>query len=130
MAELKELLQSADWKQEKHVPVIELPKAVKKDEVLRVTVSVGKQVAHPNTTAHHIAWLEVYFHPDGEKFPVLIGRYDFMAHGAGAQGADTSTIFAHPEVNVAFKTGKPGKVLALSYCNIHGLWTGSAELKF
>ena len=48
----------------------------------------------------------------------------------GAQGVDTSTIFAHPEVNVAFKTGKPGKVLALSYCNIHGLWTGSAELKF
>ena len=130
MAELKELLQSADWKQEKHVPVIEMPKAVKKDEVLRLTVSVGKQIAHPNTTAHHIAWIEVYFHPDGEKFPVLIGRYDFSAHGAGAQGVDTSTVYTAPEVSVAFKAGKPGKVMALSYCNIHGLWTGTADLKF
>jgi superoxide reductase len=130
MAELKELIQTADWKQEKHVPVIEMPNTVKKDEIVRLTVSVGKQIAHPNTTAHHIASMEVYFHPDGEKFPILLGRYDFMAHGSGAQGADTSTVFTHPEVNVAFKTGKPGKVLAMSYCNIHGLWTSSADLKF
>jgi superoxide reductase len=130
MQELKELLQSADWKQEKHVPMIEMPNAVKKDEVMRLTVSVGKQVAHPNTTGHHIEWIEVYFHPDGEKFPVLLGRFDFAAHGAGAQGVDTSTIYTAPEVSVAFKTGKPGRVMAMSYCNIHGLWTGTADLKF
>jgi superoxide reductase len=130
MAELKELMQSADWKQEKHVPVIDMPTAVKKDEIMKVTVSVGKQIAHPNTTAHHIAWIEVYFHPAGEKFPVLIGRSEFSAHGAGAQGVDTSTIYTHPEVSVAFKAGKSGKVLAMSYCNIHGLWTSSADLNF
>ena len=130
MAELKELMQSADWKTEKHVPVIDMPTAVKKDEIMKLTVSVGKQIAHPNTTAHHIAWIEVFFHPEGEKFPVLIGRAEFSAHGAGAQGVDTSTIYTHPEIALAFKAGKPGKVLAMSYCTIHGLWTSSADLKF
>ena len=56
MAELKELLQSADWKKEKHVPVIDAPDSVKKSEFFKVTLTVGKEIAHPNTTAHHIRW--------------------------------------------------------------------------
>jgi hypothetical protein len=37
-----------------HVPVIECPNAVAADEVFEVKVSLGKEVAHPNTTEHHI----------------------------------------------------------------------------
>lgn len=130
MMELKDLLQSADWKKEKHVPVIELPSGLKKDEPFRIKASVGKEVAHPNTTEHHIEWIEVYFLPDGEKFPHVIGRFEFAAHGASTEGPNTSTIFTQPEVECTLKTGKTGTVLAKSYCNIHGLWTGSAALKF
>ena len=68
MAELKELFQSADWKKEKHVPVIDAPPKAKKGEFTKITVSVGKEIAHPNTTEHHIRWIEVYFLPKGEKF--------------------------------------------------------------
>lgn len=127
--EMKDLFRGGDWKQEKHVPVIELPEKAKKDEALRIAVSVGKEIPHPNTTEHHIAWMEMYFLPEGGKFPYFIGRFDLAAHGASAEGPDTSTVYTHPEVAVTFKTGKTGKVLAASYCNIHGLWTGSAELK-
>ena len=42
MTEMKDLFQTADWKQEKHVPVIVLPEGAKKDEPIRITVSVGK----------------------------------------------------------------------------------------
>jgi superoxide reductase len=129
MKTLAELFQSADWKQEKHVPVIELPEKAKKGENLKVTVGVGKQIGHPNTTEHHIAWIEVYFHPEGEKFPYEIGRFEFASHGASAKGADTSTVYTHPEVTCTFKTEKNGTVYAASYCNIHGLWANSAELK-
>ncbi len=76
MADLKELFQSADWKTEKHVPVIEVPDSVKKAEFFKVTVSVGKAVPHPNKTEHHISWIEVYFHPLGEKFPYRIGKVE------------------------------------------------------
>lgn len=129
MKSLTELFQSADWKEEKHVPVIELPEKAKKGENLKVTVGVGKQIGHPNTTEHHIAWIEVYFHPEGEKFPYEIGRFGFASHGASVKGADTSTVYTHPEVTYTFKTEKNGTVYATSYCNIHGLWTNSAELK-
>jgi superoxide reductase len=129
MTDIKELFQSADWKQEKHMPVIEVPTAVKKDELARINVAVGKEIAHPNTTEHHIEWIEVYFLAEGDKNPHTIGRFEFSAHGAGAQGPNTSSIYTQPEVASVLKTGKPGTILATSYCNIHGLWSNSVALK-
>jgi superoxide reductase len=125
MAELKDLLQSADWKKEKHVPVIESPEKIKKGEAVSMKISVGKEIAHPNTTAHHIRWIEIYFFPTGEKFPYQIGRFEFTSHGESGLGIDTSTVYTTPEVNLKFKTEKSGAILALSYCNIHGLWQSS-----
>jgi len=128
MKSIKELFQSADWKLEKHVPVIEAPDKVKKQDVVKITVSVGKEIPHPNTTEHHIRWIEVYFLPAGEKFPYEIGRFEFNAHGESAQGANASTIFTEPLVVCGFKSGKSGTIIASSYCNIHGLWENSREL--
>ena len=128
MAGMRDIFQSADWKTEKHVPVIESPEAVKKGEAVKVTVSVGKEIAHPNTTEHHISWIELYFLPQGEKFPYQVARVEFSAHGASTQGPNTSTVFTQPSVTIIFKTDKPGTLLAASYCNIHGLWESAKEL--
>lgn len=125
MAELKDLLQSADWKTEKHVPVIDAPASAKKGVFTKITVTVGKEIPHPNTTEHHIRWIAVYFHPDGEKFPYELGRFDFNAHGESTQGINTSSVYTHPEITLSFKTDKAGTLLAASYCNIHGLWQSS-----
>ncbi len=122
---MKEFYQTADWKTEKHVPVIEVSR---KDDLYAVTVTVGKEIPHPNTTAHHIVWIELYFYPAGEKFPHMLGRFEFSAHGASIDGSDTSTIYTQPRATCHFKSSKAGTLHAASYCNIHGLWTGSAEL--
>ena len=129
MAQFSELYQTADWKTEKHVPAIDCPDQVKADEVFSVKVTVGKEVAHPNTTAHHIRWIQVYFLPEGAKFPYQIGNCEFTAHGESADGADTSTIYTNPEVTVPMKTGKPGTIYATSLCNIHGLWRSEKAVK-
>jgi superoxide reductase len=128
MAAIKDLYQSADWKKEKHAPVIEVPASVKKGDLVHITVSVGKEIPHPNTTPHHIRWIEVYFQPDGSKFPFQVGRFDFTAHGESPDGPDTSTVYTAPSVQCTFKTEKPGTILASSYCNIHGLWESSHPL--
>ena len=126
---LKDLFKEADWKAEKHVPVIEAPEKVKKEDPVKITVSVGKQIPHPNTTEHHIRWIEVYFLPKGEKFPYQIGRFEFNAHGESTQAPNISTIYTQPGVTFDFKTQKSGSIFATSYCNIHGLWEGSKELE-
>jgi superoxide reductase len=128
MGSMKDMLQGADWKTEKHVPVIEVLSKAKKGEVVKVTVTVGKEIAHPNTTEHHIRWLEVYFQPQGEKFPYQIARCEFAAHGESAQGPNMSTVYTQPQVVSTFKTDKSGVIVAVSYCNIHGVWENSAEI--
>jgi len=128
MADFKDLFQSSDWKKEKHVPVIEAPDKVKKGEFFKITVSVGKEIPHPNTTEHHIRWIEVHFLAEGEKFSYQIGRFEFNSHGESTLGPNTSTIYTHPEVVCNFKTEKPGSIFASSYCNIHGLWQNALKI--
>ncbi|MCM8790915.1 MAG: class II SORL domain-containing protein [Candidatus Omnitrophica bacterium] len=129
MSELKEMFQSADWSKEKHVPVIECADTVKKGDIAKVLLSVGKAIPHPNTTEHHIRWIDLYFLADGEKFPYQVAKSEFAAHGESTQGPNTGTVFASPEVTVAFKTDKSGTIMASSYCNIHGLWSSSRRIE-
>ncbi len=113
-------IKSADWKKEKHAPVIEAPEAVPAGEVFEVKASLGKEIAHPNTLEHHIAWIALYFQPEG-GVPLQIGHFEFSAHGAG--GLVTS-----PSVVAALKTDKPGTLHAVAFCNIHGLWESSQAI--
>jgi len=129
MAELKDLFQSADWKKEKHVPVIDVPDKGKKGEWANVTLSVGKEIPHPNTTEHHIRWISLFFLPDGEKFPYQVAKIEFDAHGEAVAGPNMSTVYTHPQATISFKTDKAGELLGSSYCNIHGLWQSSKRLE-
>jgi superoxide reductase len=129
MKKIGDLVQEADWKKEKHVPVIECADIVKADEFFEVKITIGKEIAHPNTTEHHISWVSLYFLPNGDKFPYHIGRYEFNAHGASVQGPNTSSLYTNYAVTTWLKTSKPGALLAVSLCNIHGLWQSSKEVK-
>ena len=130
MDSMKGLFQSADWKSEKHVPVIEIKSKPEKGELFQVGVSVGREISHPNTTAHHISWIELYFLPEGEKFPYHVGRVEFSAHGTSVDGPDTSSVYTNHESVFSMKTDKPGTITASSYCNIHGLWENSEKVTF
>lgn len=126
MAKIEDMYQTDDWKTEKHVPVIEIEE---EGEEVKVKATVGKEISHPNTTEHHIRWIELYFHPDGEKFPYHLGKYEFNSHGESTEGPDTSTVYTEPKIVTSFKTEKSGTIVANSYCNIHGLWTNEEILE-
>jgi superoxide reductase len=126
---LTEQIQEADWKTEKHVPVIECPDQVKADQVFAVKATLGKEVAHPNTTEHHIRWISLYFHPADEKFTYQVGHYEFSAHGESVQGANKGPVYTHHEATTSLKISKPGTLFALALCNIHGLWQSAKEIK-
>ena len=109
------LIQSVDWKGEKHVPVITAPDTFSKDELVEIKVSIGDAIGHPNTLEHYIAWIKLFYIEDGKKFAVELGNYRFAAHGE-------NEIFAEPTASVKVKLPGSGRLMAMSYCNIHGLW--------
>lgn len=129
MTTMGNLFQSANWKEEKHVPVIECPDEVKAGEMFQVKASLGKEIAHPNTTEHHIRWIQLYFKPNDENFAYHIGNFEFNAHGESTEGANEGPVYTNHSVIAEFKTNKPGTLVAASYCNIHGLWENSKEIR-
>jgi superoxide reductase len=130
MAKVGELFQSADWKTEKHVPVIEvLADQIKADEVFAVKLSLGKEVAHPNTTEHHIRWIQLFFKPEGDKFCYQVGNFEFAAHGESVEGANEGPVHTNHSVTTEMKVRKSGTLYATALCNIHGLWENSLEIQ-
>ncbi|OPJ56987.1 class II SORL domain-containing protein [Alkalithermobacter paradoxus] len=121
MKSLGQLLQTGDWKGEKHVPVIHAPEKVKSNEDFDLKVSIGDEIKHPNTLEHHISWIKVFFHPQGDKFPIELANFNFSAHGEGS-------IFTESVGLSSIKLSKSGTIYALSYCNIHGLWENSKDI--
>jgi superoxide reductase len=102
---------------EKHVPVIEAPASVKSGEPFAVTVTVGKEVPHPNTVEHHIKWVQVFAAIEGRPNIVHIATFDL------------GPTFAEPKVTFVMKLEKSATLLALEYCNIHGVWDNAAQVK-
>lgn len=115
---LGDFIQSGDWKGEKHVPVIEAPAKVAAGENVEVHLSIGKEIAHPNTVEHHIDWIKLYFKNAG-KFLVELGEIRFSNHGELATA---------PNGTLNIKLKESGTLVAVSYCNLHGLWESSTEI--
>ena len=109
---LGDRIQHADWRKEKHVPVIECPDQVTPDEFFDVKVSLGKEIAHPNTTEHHIRWIALYFHPEGGQFTYDVGHFKFNAHGESVRGPNEGPVYTHHEASSSPKVSEPGTLHA------------------
>ncbi|MGC9515160.1 class II SORL domain-containing protein [Methanocrinis sp.] len=102
-------------KRESHTPRIEAPKTVGADEAFEVKVSVEN---HPNKAEHSIRWIEVYFREDGRPFnPIMLARIDF------------TPVYSEPEAKLKLKLSKSGSMMAMEYCNVHGLWSAKEEIR-
>ena len=120
-------IKSGDFATEKHVPVIETVDTVKAGETFHVTLSVGKDIAHPNTVEHHIEWIKLYFVAEGTQLPFEVGEISFNVHGDGAT-ANEGPVHAISEGSLAVSLNKSGKLIAVSYCNLHGLCESEKEI--
>ena len=130
MTQIGELYRSDDWKNEKHVPVIDFPGNLQSGNPFAVVVTVGKEIPHPNKSEHFIVWIALYFKPEGESKVYEMGRMQFSAHGATTDGPNSVVLHTDPQAVFQVSLDKPGTFLATSYCNIHGLWESEREVAF
>ena len=128
MSEFSNTIQQADWKVEKHAPVIEAPDSVKAGEFFTVTAGLGKAIAHPNTAQHHISWISLYFLPEGAKLAIQLAHAEFSAHADSATDVPGPAL-TNPNMIANLKLAKSGVLQAVSYCNIHGVWQSSKGIK-
>jgi len=111
---LGELIKGTDQEgREKHVPVIELVTREHSGKIA-VKVTVGKDVAHPNTVEHHIKWIALF----GVKGGVAVHIATF----------DLGPALGVPTVIAHIDSDGLSELIATEYCNIHGLWEASLSL--
>jgi len=94
---------------EKHVPVIEIIDGGK-----GVKITVGKEVPHPNTIEHHIKWIALFGVKNGVAVHITT--------------SDLGPTYGIPEVTAHVNTEGLSELIAVEYCNLHGLWEGSLKL--
>jgi superoxide reductase len=111
---LSDLIKTAEKEgKEKHVPVIELTKCPDCGETT-VKITVGKEVPHPNTIEHHIKWIALF----GVKGGLAMHIATF----------DLGPTFGVPTVVAHANLGDFSELIAVEYCNVHGLWESSLKL--
>ena len=101
---------------EKHVPFIEIMTAHGSEANDLVHVVVGKETPNPNTIEHHIVWIELFgVKSDGQV--INLGRSEFAPS------------FTNPNISFHALVDQFKAFYALSYCNLHGVWQNSIEVK-
>jgi superoxide reductase len=110
---ISEYLKTADEGKEKHVPAIDVKECSTCGE-LSVTIQVGKEVLHPSTVEHSIKTITLYGDKEGKLEQLTV-----------FQLGDQNTV---ARVRTAVIKGQYKKLVATSYCNLHGLWEGSVDL--
>jgi superoxide reductase len=91
----------------KHTPLIEVTDAGDKK---LVTVTVGKDVPHPNLPEHYISWIGL------------------MAGGNPIARFDLSPVATDPVASVVVAVDPGTELVALEYCNIHGLFSYAVKV--
>ena len=127
MSDFGSLVKTADFKTEKHVPVIGAPDQAKAGDWFDASVAVGTEIRHPNTTEHFISWIELYFKPDNGA-AINLGRAEFTAHGESVAGANQGVAYTDPRFATRIQLKSSGTLQALAYCNIHGLWQSAKAI--
>lgn len=111
-----EILKSKEAEgKEKHVPIIEIGEGARKGVDI-VRVIVGKEVPHPNTVEHHIAWIELYGVKKDSQV-ISLGR------------TALAPTFTAPNVRFQVPTEEFKAFCALAYCTIHGVSENGIEMR-
>jgi superoxide reductase len=108
--------------------MIDCPTKAKEGELIEVKISIGKEIAYPNTMEHFIAWMNLFFTPTGVKNVYKLRSFTFNSHGASVNGPNAGTVYTHHTASTFFKTNNSGTLYAVSYCNIYGFWQSPKEI--
>ncbi len=89
----------------KHVPLLSIPKEVKKDQWFLVKIRVGFKKVHPSTPKHWIDEISLWI--DGKE----VVRDKILYGGLSA-----------PEAVFRIKLSRDARLHAVGHCNLHGWW--------
>ena len=87
--------------EKKHTPKVV---CVREGDMVRVSVTIGHGIAHPNLADHFIEWIHV------------------LANGAPVYTASFAAVATAPSVECVLAVEPGTAISAIESCNLHGVW--------
>ena len=95
---------------DRHSPFIDAPENVKSGDSFIVTVTMGKEYAHPADDDHYISQISLF---NGETMLSSANLLPSIVSGEKSNIQVSFRLIAHKNM----------KLTAVAYCTKHGLWT-------
>ena len=114
------MIGNINQKNVQNVPEIIIPNKPEKNKPFDINVRIKENNNIKKTVKIHKGWIEIYFKPKNDEYPLKIGNFDFAAFGVNN----------YSELICKFKTSQPGKVIVHSYCNAFGLQKNFIDIDF
>ncbi len=100
---------------DKHSPVITCENEAVRNKPFNVKVRIGKTIKHPNAPDHHYEYIQLW------NLETLVGEARLQRASYGDQPVQI-------EVNFTFIPKVSMRLMAMAYCNKHGLWRSEEVL--
>jgi superoxide reductase len=97
--------------EQKHIPLIDAPKSVKRGEWFDVKVKVGYMTEHPSTPNH---WIE--------EIKLIVNNMKMVEVEYEVGG------FSAPCATFKIKLEDKAQIVALAKCNLHGKWASEPSI--
>jgi superoxide reductase len=94
----------------KHVPLIQVPEKIKKGELFKLEVHIGR-VLHPMMGPHHIEWIHV------------------LKNGVPLVTTTLSYEGLRPVIGTELAIAEPSEIEVRIHCNVHGYWKETKTLE-
>ena len=94
--------------EKKHVPLVEAPNSVKKNQWFEVKIKVGYMTPHPSTAGH---WID--------EIKLLVNGKE-VSETENSAGGTTS-----PDGYFKIRLQAPAEIEAVAHCNLHGAWAST-----
>lgn len=95
----------------KHVPLIDAPDQVKKGEVFKLSIRIGR-VIHPMERPHHIEWIHVM-----KKGGIPLSEVNLSSEGVT------------PSIVLNLALSEPTEIHVKILCSIHGYWMETRKIE-
>jgi superoxide reductase len=108
--------------------VIEGPSLVRANEPFEVRVTVVRGTPYADDAGHHIEWVSLYFEPEGEKYPTLVGNVEFDNRNVRSPLPGREPLCDRRTTVFSMRTRKRGILRAVSFCSGRGLFESSRDV--
>lgn len=121
---MNKTFQTEELKSKKSIPIND---ETKNNKLFHISAAVGKVNSPMSDETRHVAGINIYSQPNGDRIPRIIGTFKCTTYSAPDDGLNPDMQNSFPNVVCFIFPENSKNFHTASYCAAQGLWEGQRE---